>query len=139
MKFLFSLDTFSYPLFFFFSSPNNTPPLLCKQRAQKIRRGSRHNEIRSHIDKYQRTGATGFFCTHRYFENTAPLVIHGHTQTDSVVTTKKRSVLKKKAICKLAEKDRMQMSEPRSISREERQTRYREHRRETHDTQVASK
>uniref|UniRef100_A0A224Y749 Uncharacterized protein n=1 Tax=Rhipicephalus zambeziensis TaxID=60191 RepID=A0A224Y749_9ACAR len=86
MKFLFSLHTFSHTLFFF-SSSNNTPPLLCKQRAQKIRRGSGHNEIRSHIDKYQRTGVTGFFCTHRYFENTAPLVIHGHTQTDSVITT----------------------------------------------------
>lgn len=52
-----------------------------------MRRDSRHNEIRSHIDKYQRTGVTGFFCTHRYFENTPLFVIHGHTQTDSVVTT----------------------------------------------------
>lgn len=83
----------------------------CVKKARKNKRGgrgSRHNEIRSHIDKYQRTGVTGFFCTHRYFEKTASLVAHGHAQQTRPSQQQNKHGAFSKKICKLAEKDRMQ-------------------------------
>lgn len=51
--------------------------------------GSGHNEIRSDIDKYQRTGFTGFFSspsTHHYFEKPHPSS-HTTTQNGLSITT----------------------------------------------------
>lgn len=51
---------------------------------------SGHNEIRSHIDKYQRTGVTGFIffssSTHHYFEKPLPS-LHTTTQNGLSITT----------------------------------------------------